>query len=137
MKTVIFVSHQWTSFDHPDHSGRQLKTLKRMFERMLTGEVPEVDAPFADQAAFKGKVKIAPRDWKGTLRDAYIWVDFAGVPQKEPANTNDAASGSDGRYAFRNEHKSERKIRIHATFLASCVSHYLSISPCMCAHNFK
>ena len=103
MNTVIFVSHQWTSFNHPDHSGRQLKTLKRMFERMLTGEVPEVDAPFADQAAFKGKVKVAPREWKDTLRGAYIWVDFAGVPQKEPTNTNDAASGSDGRYALRNE----------------------------------
>ena len=98
MATVIFVSHQWTSFDHPDHTGRQLRTLQRMFERMLTSQVPEVDAPFSDQAAFKGKVKVAPREWKNTLRDAYIWVDFAGVPQKETAN--DAAAGSDGRCAI-------------------------------------
>ena len=132
METVIFVSHQWTSFDHPDHSGRQLKTLQRMFERMLTGEVPEVDAPFVDQSMFAGKVKVAPREWKSTLRDAYIWVDFAGVPQKEPTNTNDAASGSDGRYARRNEHKSERRTRMRAMFLASCVSYYLSLYRLAC-----
>ena len=64
---------------------------------MITGDVPEVDAPFVDQAAFLGKVKVAPRAWKGILRNSNIWVDFAGVPQKEPTNTNDAASGSDGR----------------------------------------
>jgi len=100
METVIFVSHQWTSYDHPDHTGRQLSTLQRMFARMITGDVPEVDAPFVDQAAFKGKVKVAPREWKGMLRNSYIWVDFAGVPQKESTNTNDAASGSDGRCAI-------------------------------------
>ena len=100
MQTVIFVSHQWTSFDHPDHSGRQLHTLQRMFERMLTAEVPEVDAPFVDRAVFKGKVKIAPHEWKSTLLNAHIWLDYAGVPQKESTNTNDAASGSDGRYAI-------------------------------------
>ena len=97
METVIFVSHQWTSFDHPDHTGRQLRTLQRMFERMIRGKVPEVDAPFTDKAYLKGNVKIAPREWNGILRNAYIWIDFAGVPQKETTNTNDAASGSDGR----------------------------------------
>ena len=99
METVIFVSHQWTSFDHPDHTGRQLLTLQRIFARMIMGQVPEVDAPFMDKAAFTGKVKVASREWKGILRNAYIWVDFAGVPQKETTNRNDAASGSDGRCA--------------------------------------
>ena len=99
MKTIIFVSHQWTSFNHPDHTGRQLQALQRMFERMLTGQVPEVDAPFVDKAVLKGKVKIAPHDWQGILHNAFIWVDYAGVPQKEnnTTSTHDAASGSDGR----------------------------------------
>ena len=25
MRTVFFVSHQWTAFDHPDHSAHQLR----------------------------------------------------------------------------------------------------------------
>jgi len=106
METVIFVSHQWTSFDHPDHTGRQLLTLQRIFDRMVTGDVPEIDAPFVDQAAFMGKVKVASRDWKGILRNAFVWVDYAGVPQKE--TTNDAASGSDGRCVI-----AEEKDRTH------------------------
>ena len=97
IQTIIFVSHQWTSFDHPDHTGRQLRTLQRMFERMFTGKVSEVDAPFGDKVAFASKVKIAPGEWPRTLRDAHIWIDFAGVPQKEATNTNDATTGSDGR----------------------------------------
>jgi len=97
VQTIIFVSHQWTSFDHPDHTGRQLRTLQRMFERMFTGKVSEVDAPFGDKLAFATKVRIAPGEWPRTLRDAHIWIDFAGVPQKEATNTNDATTGSDGR----------------------------------------
>ena len=100
MGTVIFVSHQWTSFDHPDHTGRQLRTLQRMLQRMRTGQVPDVDAPFSDKMSLTGSVKIAPGEWKGILKNAFIWIDYAGVPQKEKANTNDAASGSDGRCAI-------------------------------------
>ena len=113
METVIFVSHQWTSFVHPDHTGRQLHALQRMFERMLTGEVPEVDAPIVDRLAFKDKVKVAPREWKSMLRNTYIWVDFAGVPQEDPTTANDAASGSDGRYVRHNEHKGESYTSTH------------------------
>lgn len=51
MKTVIFVSHQWTAFNQPDHTGRQLRTLQRMLQRMMAGDVPAVDAPFIDQAS--------------------------------------------------------------------------------------
>ena len=109
METIIFVSHQWTSFDNPDHTGRQLRALQRMFERMITGDVPEIDAPFTDKAAFKGKVKIAPHEWNGTLRNAFIWIDYAGVPQKEAAN--DAAVGSDGRCTRRGQ--LARKIPTH------------------------
>ena len=98
MKTVIFVSHQWTSFDHPDHSGRQMRALQRMFQRMLTGQVPEVDVPFADKSTFKGKVKVAPHEWKGILGNAHIWVDYAGVPQKQTKAVLDSGRRtSDGR----------------------------------------
>ena len=35
--TVIYISHQWTAFVHPDHSGKQLRSLQRMLERMVMG----------------------------------------------------------------------------------------------------
>ena len=30
MKAVFFLSHQWTSYDHPDHTGVQLRTPVEM-----------------------------------------------------------------------------------------------------------
>ena len=93
MRTVIFISHQWTSFDHPDHTGRQLHTVQRMLERMVTGDVPAVDAPFADQTALRDSVKIAPSKWKHLLDDSFVWIDYAGVPQMK-AGSNSATSDS-------------------------------------------
>ena len=93
MRTVIFISHQWTSFDHPDHTGRQLQTVQRMLERMVMGQVSAVDAPFEDQAALKGNVKITPGEWKSLLYDAFVWIDYAGVPQMK-AGSNSATSDS-------------------------------------------
>ena len=112
MKTIIFVSHQWTSFDHPDHTGRQLRALQVMFQRMLTGDVPTVDVPLSDKATLSGEVKIEPHRWKDTLSNAYIWIDYAGVPQKEKAHTNSTAEGSDGRCDKNNveEHRQEEYV---------------------------
>ena len=31
---VLFISHQWTSFAHPDPSGEQLSTLKRVLRSL-------------------------------------------------------------------------------------------------------
>ncbi|KAH8098657.1 hypothetical protein JL720_1616 [Aureococcus anophagefferens] len=36
---VFFLSHQWTSFDHPDHTGLQLATAKAVFRGLAAGDV--------------------------------------------------------------------------------------------------
>ena len=80
--TVIYISHQWTAFDHPDHSGKQLRSLQRMLERMVMGRVPDIDAPFTDKQFLQGQVKIYSREWGGLLKNCFIWIDYASVPQK-------------------------------------------------------
>ena len=37
MRTVIFLSHQWTAFDEPDHTREQLRTVQRLIHRMVSG----------------------------------------------------------------------------------------------------
>lgn len=45
-----------------------------------------------------GKVKIKPHEWKGILNDAFVWIDYAGVSQKEAGDEADGATaGSDAR----------------------------------------
>jgi hypothetical protein len=42
-KSVVFVSHQWTSDAHPDPDGVQLATLKTTFQRLLSGKIAKVE----------------------------------------------------------------------------------------------
>ena len=50
MKTVFFLSHQWTSFEHPDHTLDQMRCFKRLLIRMMKGEVATTVPDFAAQS---------------------------------------------------------------------------------------
>jgi len=39
--TVFYISHQWTSSNHPDDSTTQLRALQTLLLRMQRGELPE------------------------------------------------------------------------------------------------
>ena len=42
---VIFVSHQWLGFEHPDPKHDQLRALQRMIRRLLSGTPPVPSCP--------------------------------------------------------------------------------------------
>eukprot|EP00965_Chrysotila_dentata_P197667 6178325-Pleurochrysis_carterae.AAC.10 len=42
--TILFVSHQWTAFREPDHTGMQLRTLQNFLSQMLEGTLPELSS---------------------------------------------------------------------------------------------
>ena len=48
MRHIFFVSHQWTSFDHPDHTQQQLRTFQSLLRRMMNGTCPETTPSLAD-----------------------------------------------------------------------------------------
>ena len=50
MQTVFFLSHQWTSFEHPDHTMDQVRCFKRLLIRMMKGEVATTVPDFAAQS---------------------------------------------------------------------------------------
>jgi len=49
MKAVFFLSHQWTSFEHPDHTMDQMRCFKRLLIRMMKGEVANTVPDFTAQ----------------------------------------------------------------------------------------
>ena len=79
MKNVFFLSHQWTSFDRPDHSTSQLRTVQKALVRMLCGKLPTTAPQFADAIHLPSKVKISPAEWKELVPQAHIWMDFISV----------------------------------------------------------
>lgn len=81
MKRVFFVSHQWSSFDHPDPNHSQLRVLQRMLLRMMSGSVPATAPTFANAIYLRSGVTVQPHEWAEILPEAYLWLDYFSVPQ--------------------------------------------------------
>ena len=81
MTTVFFLSHQWTSFDQPDHTLDQMRCVKRLLIRMMKGEVADTVPDFAARSYLGKGIKVTTKRWKDMVSDAYIWMDYMSVPQ--------------------------------------------------------
>ena len=68
MSTVFFVSHEWTSFTHPDHSLDQSRALKTLLIRMLRGECPQTSPSFAHAVYLPSDVSVSPAEWQSLVR---------------------------------------------------------------------
>jgi len=81
MKSVFFLSHQWTSFSHPDATTEQLRAMQRIFLRMMSGKLPNTSPCFSDAAFLPTSAKVTSKEWKTIVSNAYVWVDYISVPQ--------------------------------------------------------
>ena len=79
---IFFVSHQWTSFDHPDHTQQQLHTFQALLRRMMNGSCPETTPSLADASLFTSAARITSDEWREIVDDAHIWMDIFSVPQE-------------------------------------------------------
>jgi hypothetical protein len=79
---TIFVSHQWTANAHPDHSGKQLRTLQGVLQQMVAGSLGTVGDGFGVTVSGMGsKEKLSDKGLKEKMRHTVVWLDFASVPQ--------------------------------------------------------
>eukprot|EP00947_MAST-08B_sp_MAST-8B-sp1_P002714 g2714.t1 len=102
--TVIFISHEWYSFDHPDADRVKTEVLIRALDRLEQGEIPLVDALWRDQLQYKDRTKTKGREWKKILSKAYIWFDWCCMPQ--PGAEEDNSGG--GSFFAKNKQDSEK-----------------------------
>ena len=77
---IIFVSHQWCGYDHPDPSNEQLRVLQATLKRLMEGKT-SVENNWKQQIIFKKKGVVKKEFWKDKLPDMYIWYDFVSLPQ--------------------------------------------------------
>ena len=78
---VVFVSHQWTSFDLPDPSGEQFHCLKMALQRLASGRIKKVKSTNFSKHFVSYDISVDGKTWKETLPDMFIWFDFMSVPQ--------------------------------------------------------
>jgi hypothetical protein len=64
-KHVVFFSHQWTGFKHPDPDGHQYQCMVNSLH-----------------------VLAKRNGWNENLNDVYVWVDFACIPQANASVQN-------------------------------------------------
>ena len=85
---IIFVSHEWLSWAHPDPDGDQLRVLCRVIERLKRGELDTEMDPM-HTIVFKHKFTTKAKDWESMLKRTYFWVDWFSMPQSGAEKVED------------------------------------------------
>jgi len=70
---VMFISHQWNGFDHPDPTGVLMKCLVNMLMKLQKGEIDHVEMDPFHQLLYKHNYTTKSKEWKQLLSRAYIW----------------------------------------------------------------
>ena len=78
---IVFVSHEWLSWAHPDPEGHQLRVLCCALERLRDGKVNRVDMDPLHTIAYKHNFTTTRIEWQDMLRKTYLWIDWISMPQ--------------------------------------------------------
>ena len=70
---VMFVSHQWNSFDHPDPNGVQIETLVNVIRKLRDGEIDRVDMDQFHTILYEQSETTTASEFSQLLSNAYIW----------------------------------------------------------------
>jgi hypothetical protein len=86
---LLFVSHQWTSYAEPDHSGKQLALLQAALRQVAEGTF-KADGPL--QAQVSASDRDVTADYYAHLdalvncpTGAWVWMDYWSIPQRDQA----------------------------------------------------
>jgi hypothetical protein len=78
---VIFLSHEWVGWNHPDPHGIQLKTFLRVMKRLRSGEISQVEMNAFQSIMYKINHVVQAEVWQEMLSTTYVWIDWASMPQ--------------------------------------------------------
>ena len=78
---IIFLSHEWVGWNHPDPHGIQIKTFLKVMKRLRSGEISKVEMNVFQTIMYETNHVVRSTEWKEILSTAYIWIDWASMPQ--------------------------------------------------------
>ena len=67
-------SLRWTGFSHPDDTLEQLRTMQRLFLRMMAGDVMNTEPNFESRIYLPKAHKVTTSQWAALVPEAYIWM---------------------------------------------------------------
>ena len=77
---VVFVSHQWLGFQHPDPNFEQFGILQTALKELIAGTATVAFCGIKSVLFGQDKPQLYGEKAKA-LADAYIWYDYFSVPQ--------------------------------------------------------
>jgi hypothetical protein len=78
---IIFLSHEWVGWSHPDPHGIQLKTFLYVMQRLYSGSISKVEMNALHAIVYRTNYVVRTKKWKSILSTAYVWIDWASMPQ--------------------------------------------------------
>jgi ankyrin repeat protein len=78
---IIFLSHEWVGWNHPDPHGIQLKTFLKVMKRLESGKISQVEMNVFHTMMYKTNLVMRADEWKEMLSTTYVWIDWASMPQ--------------------------------------------------------
>ena len=93
MGRVFFLSHQWTSFVHPDPKSEQLEVAQTFLNKVAKGMIKSLFATQEEWEAFHYKEAnwflhfdpVTEEEMAEDVKNGYVWLDYASVPQAADA----------------------------------------------------
>ena len=73
---VMFLSHQWNGFEHPDPQGRQLQVFCKLMRELRDGVHANVSTDPYHVLLYDTKTTTDKSEWQALLSNAYVWYDF-------------------------------------------------------------
>ena len=90
---IIFVSHQWCSFDDPDPLGEQFAAMKEMLMRLSSGKIRRVKTTQFAQEYMAENTVVEASEWRELLPQMFIWMDWMSIPQPDLEETRSSVTG--------------------------------------------
>lgn len=81
MGSVLFFSHTWLGYNHPDPDGIKWNLAKTLLQKALSGKLDIL--PHWTVEFLFGNLKVQGAELQAALKGGYIWCDFASVPQED------------------------------------------------------
>ena len=73
---IIFFSHEWVGWNHPDPHGVQLKTFLRVMKRLRSGEISQVEMNVFHTLMYKTNHVVKAEKWQDILSRAYVLISL-------------------------------------------------------------
>ena len=89
---AMFLSHQWTSNQHPDPDGKQLKVFQAAMSNLASGSIVAQPSAFSASAQYLLGYHISLPDLSANA--IFVWYDYFSVPQYTVTAWSRSVSGN-------------------------------------------